>query len=426
MKMIRGIPIVAASAILLTGCATTAGSPTSTARTSGYVLYARNAQLGSAPLDVIDAATGRTERSLPIGTPSADWSRIYSLAHGVKRTTLRAIDSKDGKLLVQISLDGDYVLPLIDAWGLTGGLSPNGQWLVAQSTGLRDRTDFMLVSTGFSQYPRRISIPGDFSFDAISNDGQRLFLIESLAATQPGHYRVRRYDVALGALHPQVIVDKREIQSASMTGTRISGVFAPDGGWQYSLYVNEKTGPFIHALNLDQTFAWCIDLPAGGDRMQQMMWSLAIAADGSALYAVNPALGKVARVDISSDGPHNEVSKVNSFAPVHPPSQASGFFTDAIAKGVQIGYAALARDGKTLVAIADAGTIAIQLADLKPSKTLINDEGVESVVMANDGAALFASSWFESTLRQIDPISGAATSTQHLKTTYVLYRAERR
>lgn len=427
MKMIRGITITAASAILLTGCATTSGSPTSAARKSGYVLYARNAQLGNAPLDVIDAATGRVELSLPVGTPSTDWSRLYAAKHDNGRTSLQAIDVHTAQVVSQISFNGWFDLPMADPSGLTGGLSPNGKWLALRSSGQTSETSFMLVSTSFDQHPRRITLPGDLAFDAFSNDGQRLYLIESLAASQPGHYRVRRYDVALGALDPRVIVDKREIASASMTGTRISGVFAPDGGWQYSLYINEKTGPFIHALNLDQTFAWCIDLPSGGTRDEQMMWSLAIVKDGRELFAVNPTLGKVARVDITSEGPSNEVSSASSFNPARLTSRNPGFFTDAYAKGIQIGSAALTRSEQTLIATGNGGTVAIDVAHLtlnaKPSLT---DPGIESVVMSDDGAALYASSWDGPAILELDPASGVKRDVLHTDTTWVLVRAESR
>ncbi|MDQ6884852.1 MAG: hypothetical protein M3077_11555 [Candidatus Dormibacteraeota bacterium] len=424
--MIRGITAVAVSATLLTACATTPGGPTSTAPKSGYVLYARNAQLGNAPIDVIDAATGRVERSLPVGTPSTDWSRLYAAKHDNGRTSLQAIDVHTAQVASQISFNGWFDLPMADPSGLTGGLSPNGKWLALQSSGHTSETSFMLVSTGFDQHPRQLTIRGDFDFDAISNDGQRLYLIESLAKSQPGHYRVRRYDVALGALDPHVIVDKREIASASMTGTRISGVFAPDGGWQYSLYINEKTGPFIHALNLDQTFAWCIDLPSGGTRDEQMMWSLAIEKDGRALFAVNPTLGKVARVDITSEGPSNEVSSTRSFNPARLTSRNPGFFTDAYAKGIQIGSAALTKNERTLIANGDGGSVAIDVPHLTLDRPLLSDPGIESVVMSDDGTVLFASSWNGPALLEVDPASGVKRDVLHTDTAWVLFRAASR
>ncbi len=426
MTMIRGMAAVAASAIVLTGCATTSSVSTAAAQTSGYVLYARNAQLANAPLDVIDAATGRVEQSLPVGTPSPDWSRLYAVKHDNRRTSLQAIDVHTAQVVSQVSFDGWFDLPIADPSGMTGGLSPNGKWLALRSVAQTRETSFMLVSTSFDQHPRRVVLPGDFDFDAMSNDGQRLYLIESLAAVQPGHYRVRRYDVALGGLQPQVIVDKREIASASMTGTRISGVFAPDGGWQYSLYINEKTGAFVHALNLDQTFAWCIDLPLGGTRDEQMMWSLAIKKDGRELFAVNPTLGKVARIDVTSDGPSNEVSSASSFNPTPLTSQKPGPLVDAVAKGVQIGSAALAMNDRILVATGSTGTVSIDVPALTLDRPLLSDPGIESVVMSDDGAALYASSWGGPAILEVDPASGVKRDVLHTNTAWILVRAERR
>jgi hypothetical protein len=283
----------------------------------------------------------------------------------------------------------------------------------------------MLVPTGFTQRPRRIAVTGDFSFDAISNDGNRLYLVESLASSQPGHYRVRLYDVAAGALDARVIVDKREPASASMTGTRISGVFAPNGSWQYSLYINQGKGAFIHALNLDSAFAWCIDLPSGGGTYQQMMWSLAIDPAGRALFAANPTLGKVARLDISADGPSSDINQTSSFNPAQT-SLRSGVVSEADAKGIQVGSSALTPDGQTLIATGDLGTVAIAVDGLKLKQALLPDPALESVVLSDDGTALFASSWQGPSLLRINPLTGARIKVLQTDSALTLYRAEHR
>lgn len=414
----------AISTVMLAGCATaTAVTPATTA--AGYRLYAVDTQVGNAPISVIDSASGRLERTLPVGTPSPDWSRLYALSYSGSRSVLRAVDTHSGATTAQISFDGGFVLPFADASGKTGGLSPDGRWLVAQSVGLRNETAFTLVQTGFTQRPRRIVLTGDFTFDAISNDGNRLYLVESLAKSQPGHYRVRLYDVAAGELDPRIIVDKREPSSSSMTGTRISGVFAPNGGWQYSLYINQGKGAFIHALTLDGAFAWCIDLPSGGDSYQQMMWSLAIDRTGRALFATNPTLGKIARLDISADGPSNEISQVNSFNPVQA-SRGSGLFTEADAKGMQLGYSVLTRDGRRLIATGDLGTVAIAVDGLRLEQDLLPDPALESVMLSDDGIALFATSWRGPSLLRINPLTGARIKVVQTTSAMTLYRAEHR
>ena len=410
--------------VLLAGCATAAGAAPRTTP-GGYLLYGSDAQVGNAPISVIDAASGHLERTLPVGTPSPDWSRLFAVSYSGTRTTLRAVDTHSGRTLAQISFEGSFGLPFATAGGQTGGLSPNGKWLVVQSVGLANETAFMLLPAAFTQRPRRVTLPGDFSFDAISNDGNRLYLIESLAASQPGHYRVRLYDLAAGELDPRVIIDKREVSSASMTGTRVSGVFAPDGRWQYSLYINQAKGAFIHALNLESAFAWCIDLPPGGMTYQQMMWSLAIDPAGSALFAVNPTLGKVARVDISADGPSSDVSQASSFIPAQA-SLRSGFFSEADAKGMQLGTSALTRDGQTLIATGDLGTVAIDVAGLKLRRQLLPDPALESVVMSDDGGVLFASSWRGPSLLEVNPTTGARIKVLQTNSALTLYHAEHR
>jgi hypothetical protein len=236
---------------------------------------------------------------------------------------------------------------------------------------------------------------------------------------------VRLYDVAAGSLDPRVIVDKREPASASMTGTRISGVFAPDGRWQYSLYINQGGGAFIHALNLESAFAWCIDLPSGGGTYQQMMWSLAIERAGRALFAVNPTLGKVARLDISTDGPSDGINQVSSFDPFQA-SLRTGLFSEAEAKGVQLGSSALTPDGQTLIATGDLGTVAISTDGLKLKQALLPDPALESAVLSDDGTALFASSWRGPSLLRLDPIDGARIKVLQTGSALTLYRAERR
>ena len=424
MRTLRLALAASLSAALLAGCAKGTGVTPLTRAAAGYSLYYLDAQVGNGPIQVVDAATGRHERTLPVGTPSPDWQRLYAVTYDNDRTVLRAVDAHTAALVHQISFAGAFALPAT-ATGATGGLSPNGEWLVLESHAALNQTSFMILNTSFTQRPLRVVLNGPFSFDAISNDGDRLYLIESLAAFQPGHYRVRLYDIGAGSLDPHVIVDKREIGSASMTGTRISGVFAPDGGWQYSLYMNERKGAFIHALNLDASFAWCIDLPPGGDQSKQMMWSLAITPDGRSLYAVNPTLGKVARIDIGPQGPDNAVSQTNSFARVSA-AASSGFVTDVEAKEIQMGSAALSRDGRTLFATAFDGTVAIDLSSLRLQRRVLDGAGIESVVMSQDAAWIFASSWDGPTVLRIVPSTGMATTILKTDTAWTLLRAEPR
>ncbi len=143
----------------------------------------------------------------------------------------------------------------------------------------------------------RIDLEGTFEFDAIDNTGTRLYVIEYTNVTQ-GYYRVRVYEVAAGKLGDYTIIDKGGSGTPDpMSGVRLSGVFSPDGNWLYSVYARQGSGAFVHALNLTQPFAFCLDLPDDGSPTDAFHWSLALTADGKHLYAANGAMGSVMQID---------------------------------------------------------------------------------------------------------------------------------
>src|SRR5207302_4602653 len=135
---------------------------------------------------------------------------------------------------------------------------------------------------------KTIHVNAHFVFDALSNDGKSLYLIQKM--TDANHYRVRLYNVAAGSLTPQVVADKRE-PNEPMNGIRGDSAADPTGNHVYTVYIRAG-GPFTHALPLGQPFAWCIDLPsrAPSDTEKQFQWALAISRDGGSLSAANPAL----------------------------------------------------------------------------------------------------------------------------------------
>src|SRR3989442_13149915 len=103
-----------------------------------------------------------------------------------------------------------------------------------------DRTDrppadthMPVVDTTYASAPRQIDLKGLFNFDAVSNDGQRVYMIQYLTGNQ---YHVRFYDLSIGRLDPQIVFDKSD-GSAAMPGLRRSGVAPPDGHCRYSMYV---------------------------------------------------------------------------------------------------------------------------------------------------------------------------------------------
>ena len=133
-------------------------------------------------------------------------------------------------------------------------------------------------------------LQGRFTYDGVSPDGRRLYLLERLDADR---YQVRMYDLPRGALAPYVISEKSEI-GQPMSGTALGGFTTRDGAMQLTLYQRDAEGQaFVHALPVgqEQEWAFCVDLPgpAGGppELRQRQIDTVEDASDGPAV-AVSP------------------------------------------------------------------------------------------------------------------------------------------
>ncbi len=184
---------------------------------AGYLIFLEGGfSNGAETVKVLDSGTGTVVRELPIGTPTSDWSRYYIATQLTGSVQLKAIDPASGQTIAQTTLPSGYNLPNIAFQGPTAGLSPNGQWLALTSQ-TRVATNFLVGSSALTDAFKTISVKGDFVFDALSNDGKSLYLIQKMK--DPNHYQVRLYDVSAGFLMPQVVVDKRE-PNEPMNGIR--------------------------------------------------------------------------------------------------------------------------------------------------------------------------------------------------------------
>jgi len=148
---------------------------------TGYMLYLQGAAPGSAhQVAVINLATGQRVRELPVGTPSPDWSRLYTIVDQGQKSTLRVVNPRTGAVSREVPLDGRYELPPANYAGTPGGLSENGEWLVihGRSEAKAPRSShYLVVQTRFEQSAKGVDLPGDFAFDAITNDGESLYLV---------------------------------------------------------------------------------------------------------------------------------------------------------------------------------------------------------------------------------------------------------
>ena len=351
MRTVFGMVLVS---IVIAACGPTHGGRTPT---QGDMLYEAVTSSGTPAIVVVETSAHAIVRRLPLGVPSRDWKHLYSILG----TGLVDTDPVTGDTSNVLQLGGDYQLPAATNDGLPGGTSPAGYWLVVQSHDSTTTRMLVIDATRF-KVADRIQLTGRFNFDAISDDGQRLYLIQYLNGKE---YYVRQFDIATNSLDANIVVDKSDGNQA-MAGLRLSGIAAPDGSMLFSMYVREQESPFIHALNLSGPFAFCLDLPGSG----YSQWSMAMTRDGSRLYAVSRATGVVAELDTS-----------NQYSP-------QLITTAHVATGASA--SAVSSDGKTLVTAGSSGLAWIDTSSLRVRMVSLADWRLSSLGVSPDGKILYA------------------------------------
>ena len=191
-----------------------------------------------------------------------------AVPYGTLGTVLEEIHSADRAVW--------WWMPLNDSWGtatigngaVTGqGLSRDGHTLVLEGAAgpFSTPSRFLVVDTKRRKIVRRITLPGSFSFDALSPDASKLYLIQfaRTALYDPSHYIVREYDLRANRLLPGKIAAREAGGDAekTMAGYAMTRTTSASGRMVYTLYQKPSGMPFIHALDTVAGVAHCIDLP---------------------------------------------------------------------------------------------------------------------------------------------------------------------
>jgi hypothetical protein len=190
-------------------------------------------------------------------------------------------------------LVGSFSIPAVAYDGSPSGVSADGRTLVLISPRKRfprKRTTFAVVDARRLAVRRRISLRGDFSFDALSPDGRTMYLIE-YSTRNVADYAVRAYDVAAPRLYPSPVVDPSEPEEP-MTGAPVTRATSAGGRWAYTLY-SSQPHPFVHALDTERRTAVCIDL----DGLNGDIWGATLQLHGPTLDVVGRRSTVLARID---------------------------------------------------------------------------------------------------------------------------------
>lgn len=245
------------------------------------------------------AANGGPALGSGLGTEvlSADGSLRYVALTDGRVTLIAAAWRRDDRVDRAGWIRGSYGIPLVANDGSTEGLTRDGRTLVlAPFVGPETTTSrFAFVDTKKLRPSKVVALRGPFSFDALSPDGQTLYLIQYLKG-KPARYVVRAYDVREGRLLQTAIADPRE-QRETMSGSPVTRVASRDRVWAYTLYHRPGSRPFVHALDTEHRRAVCVDLP--WRNVRQAMWSvrMSLVAGGRRIVLRQPGVRRLASID---------------------------------------------------------------------------------------------------------------------------------
>jgi hypothetical protein len=239
---------------------------------------------GADGLPVLNVDVGASGVAAPGGTV-----RYLTVTVG-KQTVVEATRRGGGQIVRMETWPGIGTIPAVAYDGSASGLSADRRTLVLiepRTSFPRAETRLLVVDARTLRNADVVPLRGDFSFDAVSPNGSRIFLIHYTSATDPTRYEVRAYDVGTRRLLPRPIVDPRDA-TEKMRGNPLSRVMSPNGRFAYTLY-DGGGHPFVHALDTAGSSARCIDLE--GIPAKTNLWALRLHLTGA---------GKVLTVDRGS------------------------------------------------------------------------------------------------------------------------------
>ncbi|MEV6971704.1 hypothetical protein AB0M47_42060 [Hamadaea sp. NPDC051192] len=244
------------------------------------------------------------------GALSATGSTLCLATAAEKTTQLDFTTTLAGTRLGGYPIDGRWTPRVVHADGsLVALAAPEGDPLKP-----RARAKTTIVIADSKQILQRITVPGVIEPDAFTADRQGLFVLEWLPATAPDHYRVRRLDLTTRRLEPLWTRDKVPVPAGAeeeMRGEGRTAVASPTGRVLYTLYTHQpghqhtrdllsgrpgNVHAFVHTLETEQNWAYCVDLPDPFGHSASTAYSIALSADGSLLFVVDLAAGALARI----------------------------------------------------------------------------------------------------------------------------------
>ena len=244
---------------------------------------------------------------------TADGQTIFTAQPVGADTELRILSARTGEVTRSVHLAGRWTPSTGGSFGDVVALLPPSYTSDTYPPAGRSGTSMMVVS---GEQVHRLDLPGNYTPDAFARDAAGLFVLDWLPSTSPEHYRVREVQLAGGEVTALFGRDKVPIppeREERMRGVRRNAVLGTHNDVLYTLYTHQppsSTGSaeaaegwdagFIHTLHLDQRWAYCVDLPAPFGLDPNASHAIAADTDGTSVYVVDAAAGKLAVVGTES------------------------------------------------------------------------------------------------------------------------------
>src|SRR4051812_39434396 len=148
------------------------------------------------------AAADGPPTSITTNSLFAPGGRMYTAAVHARRTTVSLWHGTDKAR--RTVLDGALGFPVPTYEGTGEGISHDGRTLL-----LAAGSRYVSLDARSLAVRRDVRLRGQFSYDALSQTGRMLFLIQHPSPSSL-HYYVRAYDLARGRLRKEIVFDARE------------------------------------------------------------------------------------------------------------------------------------------------------------------------------------------------------------------------
>jgi hypothetical protein len=215
-------------------------------------------------------------------------------------TVVAAVRTSDGRVLRYGTVRGAFGVPLVAFDGTTEGISRDGKTLVlADLAAAEKQTSFAVVRTATLRLKQAITLPGRWSYDALSPDGRTLYAIQYLGTGPTPRYKVRAVSLVTGRPVGGAIIDKRE-PDEEMNGSPWARTRSANGAWAYTLYAKPNGTGFVHALDTATRRAFCVDLPWRTSTQRLAAVRLSLADGGRSLELAKPGGSRLAIVDTAT------------------------------------------------------------------------------------------------------------------------------